>query len=149
MEKKPFDEILMKKLKSQHPEIKDCYIPERGEHRFVIISMIKEQAGQSKMLIQKVCEFLQPYLSVKFIVLCDSDVNVHDWNDIIWAVTTRMDPVRDSVKVACEENSTSILGLDATNKFKGEVLRDWGTPIVKDPGLVAKIDSIWDTLAIL
>ena len=81
--------------------------------------------------------------------MCDDDVNAQDWNDIIWAVTTRMDPDRDTTQVRGKAGSSSKLGLDATNKFESEATREWGTPIKKDPKLVAKVDEIWDQLGIL
>lgn len=89
------------------------------------------------------------YTDAKFVVLCDDDVNARDWNDIIWAITTRMDPARDTYVIPASNGTVSKLALDATNKFEGEVSREWGTPIHKDPKLVAKIDALWDELGIL
>lgn len=134
-------------LKQQHPEIVDLYLPLSANHQFVIASMKKERAGQSQTLLKHLWDFFAPYADIKFIILCDDDVNVQDWHDIIWAVTTRMDPLRDTVQVKC--SGSSKLGLDATNKFAPEVVREWGSPIKKDPQLVAKIDAIWHELGIL
>ncbi|EJL6396751.1 4-hydroxy-3-polyprenylbenzoate decarboxylase [Vibrio navarrensis] len=134
-------------LKQQHPEIVDLYLPPSANHQFVIASMRKERAGQSQTLLKHLWDFFAPYADIKFIILCDDDVNVQDWHDIIWAVTTRMDPLRDTVQVKC--SGSSKLGLDATNKFAPEVVREWGSPIKKDPQLVAKIDAIWHELGIL
>ncbi|MBE4575592.1 3-octaprenyl-4-hydroxybenzoate carboxy-lyase [Vibrio navarrensis] len=134
-------------LKQQHPEIVDLYLPPSANHQFVIASMKKERAGQSQTLLKHLWDFFAPYADIKFIILCDDDVNVQDWHDIIWAVTTRMDPLRDTVQVKC--SGSSKLGLDATNKFAPEVVREWGCPIKKDPQLVAKIDAIWHELGIL
>ncbi|KYN81369.1 3-octaprenyl-4-hydroxybenzoate carboxy-lyase [Vibrio cidicii] len=134
-------------LKQQHPEIVDLYFPPSANHQFVIASMKKERAGQSQTLLKHLWDFFAPYADIKFIILCDDDVNVQDWHDIIWAVTTRMDPLRDTVQVKC--SGSSKLGLDATNKFAPEVVREWGSPIKKDPQLVAKIDAIWHELGIL
>ncbi|EJL6400486.1 4-hydroxy-3-polyprenylbenzoate decarboxylase [Vibrio navarrensis] len=134
-------------LKQQHPEIVDIYLPPSANHQFVIASMKKERAGQSQTLLKHLWDFFAPYADIKFIILCDDDVNVQDWHDIIWAVTTRMDPLRDTVQVKC--SGSSKLGLDATNKFAPEVVREWGSPIKKDPQLVAKIDAIWHELGIL
>ncbi|WP_158132835.1 4-hydroxy-3-polyprenylbenzoate decarboxylase [Vibrio navarrensis] len=134
-------------LKQQHPEIVDLYLPPSANHQFVIASMKKERAGQSQTLLKHLWDFFAPYADIKFIILCDDDVNVQDWHDIIWAVTTRMDPLRDTVQVKC--SGSSKLGLDATNKFAPEVVREWGSPIKKDPQLVAKIDAIWHELGIL
>ncbi|WP_436322845.1 4-hydroxy-3-polyprenylbenzoate decarboxylase [Vibrio cidicii] len=134
-------------LKQQHPEIVDLYFPPSANHQFVIASMKKERAGQSQMLLKHLWDFFAPYADIKFIILCDDDVNVQDWHDIIWAVTTRMDPLRDTAQAKC--SGSSKLGLDATNKFAPEVVREWGSPIKKDPQLVAKIDAIWHELGIL
>ena len=134
-------------LKQQHPEIVDLYLPPSANYQFVIASMKKERAGQSQTLLKHLWDFFAPYADIKFIILCDDDVNVQDWHDIIWAVTTRMDPLRDTVQVKC--SGSSKLGLDATNKFAPEVVREWGSPIKKDPQLVAKIDAIWHELGIL
>ncbi|EMQ2878349.1 4-hydroxy-3-polyprenylbenzoate decarboxylase [Vibrio navarrensis] len=134
-------------MKQQHPEIVDLYFPPSANHQFVIASMKKERAGQSQTLLKHLWDFFAPYADIKFIILCDDDVNVQDWHDIIWAVTTRMDPLRDTVQVKC--SGSSKLGLDATNKFAPEVVREWGSPIKKDPQLVAKIDAIWHELGIL
>ena len=136
---------------SSNPEVVDFYIPESSHNNgFAIVTMNKSRAGQSMELAQKVEAFLLEHGEPKFVVLCDDDVNARDWNDIIWAVTTRMDPARDTKQVKPTENELSRLVLDATNKVEGEeVVREWGTPIKKDPQLVAKIDAFWDKLGIL
>lgn len=135
-------------FKRRHPEIEDIYLPPSAQNRMAIVSMRKYQAGESEQLLHSIWSFLAEYTDAKFVVLCDDDVNPHDWNDIIWAITTRMDPARDTFTVAAKDGVASKLGLDATNKFEGEVTREWGTPIKKDPKLVAKIDDIWDQLGI-
>ncbi|KGY10899.1 3-octaprenyl-4-hydroxybenzoate carboxy-lyase [Vibrio tubiashii] len=138
----------LKEFIAQHPELIDIYIPSSAiNNSFAVVTMNKQKAGQSQQLAEKVEQFLVERGTPKFIVVCDDDVNASDWNDIIWAVTTRMDPERDTKQVASGETR---LVLDATNKVEGEeVSREWGTPINKDPQLVAKIDAIWDKLGIL
>ncbi|MGR5134636.1 4-hydroxy-3-polyprenylbenzoate decarboxylase [Vibrio alfacsensis] len=136
-------------LKQQRPEIVDIYLPATASNQFAVVTMKKDQAGQSQALMECLWDFFAQYTDNKFIILCDDDVNARDWNDIIWAVTTRMDPDRDTIQVHGKTNSSSKLGLDATNKFESEVTREWGTPIKKDPKLVAKVDEIWDQLGIL
>ncbi|MCC4226296.1 4-hydroxy-3-polyprenylbenzoate decarboxylase [Vibrio campbellii] len=136
-------------LKQQRPEIVDIYLPATASSQFAVVTMKKDQAGQSQALMEYLWEFFAQYTDNKFIILCDDDVNARDWNDIIWAVTTRMDPDRDTTQVRGKAGSSSKLGLDATNKFESEVTREWGTPIKKDPKLVAKVDEIWDQLGIL
>ncbi|WP_443084065.1 hypothetical protein [Vibrio sp. V37_P2S8PM304] len=127
----------------------DIHLPQGAQQRFVLVSMKKDAAGQSRALLDTLWPWLQPLSDARFVVLCDDDVNVRDWNDVIWAITTRMDPARDTIQYPATEGQSSKLALDATNKFDGEVQREWGTPIQKDPQLVAKIDAIWDKLGIL
>jgi 4-hydroxy-3-polyprenylbenzoate decarboxylase len=106
-----------------------------------------------------VWSFLSLFTDAKFVIVCDDDVNVRDWNDVIWAITTRMDPSRDTFLIAntpidpLDSTSSAIglgskMGLDATNKWQGETAREWGTPITKDPEIVAKVDAIWNELGI-
>ena len=92
-------EDTLEKLREAFPEIIDISMPSSGTSAFVIISMLKEHAGQSQSLLKSIWEFSQQNLDARFVILCDDDVNVHDWNDIIWAITTRMDPLRDATIV--------------------------------------------------
>ncbi len=139
----------IEEFKRRFPQVEDIYFPPTSENRIAIVSMRKYSAGESKALLEAVWTFLAEYTDAKFVVLCDDDVNARDWNDIIWAITTRMDPARDTYVIPAQNGAVSKLGLDATNKFEGEVSREWGTPIHKDPKLVEKIDAIWDELGIL
>ena len=140
---------LIDAVKLQYPRIRDIHLPESAQGRFVLINMEKDEAGQSEDVLQAVINALSECHDVKFIALFDLDVNIHDWKDVIWAITTRMDPERDSLRVKAAGGRSSLLAMDATNKFNGEVQREWGTPIKKDPKLVAKIDELWDELDIL
>jgi 4-hydroxy-3-polyprenylbenzoate decarboxylase len=126
----------------------DLYLPESAHNQFALVAMEKVQAGQSQRILEAVWQFLSQFAHVKFVVLCDDDVNVRDWNDVIWAITTRMDPARDTVSDKNHNTFVSQLGFDATNKFVGEVEREWGTPIKKDPQLVTKVDQMWPLLKI-
>ncbi|WP_333706267.1 4-hydroxy-3-polyprenylbenzoate decarboxylase [Vibrio hepatarius] len=142
-------EAQLVELKSQYPEIIDVALPaSAGNDRFAIVSMHKTQAHQSKQVLNGIWEFLAQFTDAKFVILCDEDVNVHDWNDVIWAMTTRMDPARDTLQIAAKDGRSSKLGLDATNKLAGEVQREWGIPIKKDPQLVAQVDAKWSKLGI-
>ncbi len=142
-------EAQLVELKSQYPEIIDVALPaSAGNDRFAIVSMHKTQAHQSKQVLNGIWEFLAQFTDAKFAILCDEDVNVHDWNDVIWAMTTRMDPARDTLQIAAKDGRSSKLGLDATNKLAGEVQREWGIPIKKDPQLVAQVDAKWSKLGI-
>ncbi|GLT18988.1 3-octaprenyl-4-hydroxybenzoate carboxy-lyase [Vibrio zhanjiangensis] len=139
----------LEKLYQSCPEIVDIAVHEsEGVSRFVILSMVKTQAMQSRLVLDGVWAFLIQHTNAKFVVLCDEDVNVHDWNDIIWAITTRMDPSRDTFQVEAKNGQSSKLALDATKKFAGEVTRDWGVPIKKDPSLVAQVDAKWSKLGL-
>ena len=143
------DSEALARFKSDNPEVVDIALPSSAQNdRFVIISMRKNQSGQSRQLMEKVWTWLEQYTDSKFAILCDEDVDVHDWNDVIWAMTTRMDPARDTVQIRAENGRCSKLGLDATNKFAGEVNREWGIPIKKDPQLVAQVDAKWSKLGI-
>ncbi len=136
-------------FKLQQPLVREVYLPCAANNRFALIDINKTQVGETQAVMASVLAFLEPYADVKFVVLCDGDVNIRDWHDIIWAITTRMDPARDTVRIPAQNGQVSKLVLDATNKLESEVQREWGTPIKKDPQLVAKIDAIWDELSIL
>ncbi|ENM5770247.1 4-hydroxy-3-polyprenylbenzoate decarboxylase [Vibrio mimicus] len=127
------------------PEIIDVALPESAHGQLVLLLINKQEAGQGQKILERVIDCLSAYHPPKFVILCDDDVNIHDWNDVIWAMTTRMDPARDSLRIA----NRDLLCFDATNKLPNEVQREWGTPIRKDPTLVAKIDSLWDKLGIV
>ncbi|ENM5763157.1 4-hydroxy-3-polyprenylbenzoate decarboxylase [Vibrio mimicus] len=127
------------------PEIIDVALPESAHGQLVLLLINKQEAGQGQKILERVIDCLSAYHPPKFVILCDDDVNIHDWNDVIWAMTTRMDPARDSLHIA----NRDLLCFDATNKLPNEVEREWGTPIRKDPTLVAKIDTLWDKLGIV
>ncbi|ENM5898533.1 4-hydroxy-3-polyprenylbenzoate decarboxylase [Vibrio mimicus] len=127
------------------PEIIDVALPESAHGQLVLLLINKQEAGQGQKILERVIDCLSAYHPPKFVILCDDDVNIHDWNDVIWAMTTRMDPARDSLHIA----NRDLLCFDATNKLPNEVEREWGTPIRKDPTLVAKIDTLWNKLGIV
>ncbi|GAA0474851.1 MULTISPECIES: 4-hydroxy-3-polyprenylbenzoate decarboxylase [Tatumella] len=154
------NEVLVPILIKQFPEIVDFYLPPEGcSYRLAVVTMKKQYAGHAKRVMFGVWSFLRQFMYTKFVIVCDDDVNARDWNDVIWAITTRMDPARDTVIV---ENTPidyldfaspvsglgSKMGMDATNKWPGETDREWGRPIVKDPKVTARVDEIWDELAI-
>jgi 3-polyprenyl-4-hydroxybenzoate decarboxylase len=125
--------------------------------RLALVSMKKQYAGHAKRVMFGVWSFLRQFMYTKFIVVVDDDVNLRDWKEVIWAITTRVDPARDTVMV---ENTPidyldfaspvsglgSKMGIDATNKWPGETTREWGQPIVMDTAVKAKVDAMWDTL---
>ncbi|RAT16348.1 MULTISPECIES: 4-hydroxy-3-polyprenylbenzoate decarboxylase [Lonsdalea] len=154
------NEVFVPLLQKQFPEIVDFYLPPEGcSYRLAVVTMKKQYAGHAKRVMMGVWSFLRQFMYTKFVIVCDDDINARDWKDVIWAITTRMDPARDTLLV---ENTPidyldfaspisglgSKMGLDATNKWPGETQREWGEPITKDPQVVARIDAIWDELAI-
>ena len=154
------NEVLVPLLQRQFPEIVDFYLPPEGcSYRMAIVTIKKQYPGHAKRVMFGVWSFLRQFMYTKFVIVCDDDVNARDWNDVIWAITTRMDPARDTVLV---ENTPidyldfaspvsglgSKMGMDATNKMGGETTREWGRPIVKDPAVIQKIDDIWDQLGL-
>ena len=122
-----------------------------------VVSIKKQYPGHAKRVMFGVWSFLRQFMYTKFVIICDDDVNVRDWNDVIWAMTTRMDPARDTLLV---ENTPidyldfaspvsglgSKMGMDATNKWPGETDREWGRAIVKDDDIVKKVDAMWQEL---
>ncbi|PAS03689.1 4-hydroxy-3-polyprenylbenzoate decarboxylase [Vibrio cholerae] len=136
---------VLKACLSDEADVLDVALPEAANGKLVLLLINKQEAGQAQQLLQRVVDKLNGDSPLKFVILCDDDVNIHDWNDVIWAITTRMDPARDSLRIVDQD----LICFDATNKLPDEVEREWGTPIRKDPKLVAKIDSLWDELDIV
>ncbi len=154
------NEVFVPILQKQFPEISDFYLPAEGcSYRLAVVTMKKQYAGQAKRVMLGIWSFLRQFMYTKFIIVTDDDVNARDWNDVIWAMTTRMDPRRDCVFI---DNSPidyldfaspvsglgSKIGFDATNKFPGETTREWGLPIAMDEGTKQHIDDIWDSLGL-
>jgi 4-hydroxy-3-polyprenylbenzoate decarboxylase len=154
------NEVFVPLLQKQFPEIADFYLPPEGcSYRMAVISIRKQYAGHAKRVMFGVWSFLRQFMYTKFIVVVDDDIDVRDWKGVIWAITTRMDPVRDTLLV---ENTPidyldfaspvsglgGKMGLDATNKWPGETRREWGTPIVMDAAVKAKVDTMWDELGL-
>ena len=154
------NEVFVPILQKQFPEIVDFYLPPEGcSYRLAVVSMKKQYPGHAKRLMFGIWSFLRQFMYTKFVIVTDEDVNVRDWNDVIWAMTTRMDPVRDTTLV---ENTPidyldfaspvsglgGKIGFDATNKWPGETAREWGRPIEMDAAVKARVDAIWDELGI-
>jgi len=154
------NEVVIPLLQKQFPEIVDFYLPPEGcSYRLAVITMRKEYPGHAKRVMFGAWSFLRQFMYTKFIIVTDDDVNARDWKDVIWAMTTRMDPQRDSVFVdntpidyldfaSPVSGLGSKVGFDATNKWPGETEREWGEPIVMDPAVKARVDSLWDELGI-
>ncbi|MAY41835.1 MULTISPECIES: 4-hydroxy-3-polyprenylbenzoate decarboxylase [unclassified Neptuniibacter] len=155
------NEVFVPILQKQFPEIVDFYLPPEGcSYRMAVVTIKKQYPGHAKRIMLGVWSFLRQFMYTKFVIVCDDDVNARDWNDVIWAITTRMDPQRDTVMIdntpidyldfaSPVSGLGSKMGMDATNKWEGETTREWGVPIVMDPDVEEKIDAIWDELGIL
>jgi len=154
------NEVFVPILQKQFPEITDFYLPPEGcSYRMAVVSMKKQYSGHAKRVMMGVWSFLRQFMYTKFIIVVDNDVDVRNWNDVIWAITTRMDPIRDTTLVdntpidyldfaSPVSGLGSKMGMDATNKMPGETNREWGKPIKRDPKIVERIDEIWASLGI-
>ena len=153
-------EVFVPLLQKQFPEIQDFYLPPEGcSYRMAVVSIRKQYPGHAKRVMMGIWSFLRQFMYTKFIVVVDDDVDIRTWEDVIWAITTRMDPSRDTSIV---ENTPidyldfaspvsglgSKMGLDATNKMPGESNREWGKPISMTPEVKARIDNLWEDLGI-
>jgi len=155
------NEVFVPILQKQFPEITDFYLPPEGcSYRVAVVSMKKQYPGHAKRVMLGVWSFLRQFMYTKFVIVTDQDINVRDWKDVIWAMTTRMDPARDTTIIdntpidyldfaSPVSGLGSKIGFDATNKLPGETHREWGEPIVMDKDVKDKIDSLWDELDIL
>lgn len=155
------NEVFIPILQKQFPEIVDFYLPPEGcSYRLAVVSMKKQYAGHAKQVMMGVWSFLRQFMYTKFVIVCDDDINIRDWKDVIWAMTTRCDPARDTTMIEHTPidyldfaspiaGLGSKMGIDATNKWTGETTREWGTPIKKDPEVIKRIDDIWQSLDIL
>ena len=154
------NEVFVPILKKQFPEIVDFYLPPEGcSYRMAVVSMQKQYPGHAKRVMMGVWSFLRQFMYTKFVIVTDDDIDVRNWEDVIWAMTTRMDPVRDTVMI---ENTPidyldfaspvsglgSKMGLDATNKMPGETDREWGEPIAMDDKVKQRVDDLWNELGI-
>jgi 4-hydroxy-3-polyprenylbenzoate decarboxylase len=154
------NEVFVPLLQKQFPEIADFYLPPEGcSYRLAVVSMKKQYPGHAKRVMFGVWSFLRQFMYTKFILVTDDDVNIRDWQEVIWAITTRVDPARDTLLV---ENTPidyldfaspvsglgSKMGIDATNKWPGETQREWGTPIVMDAAVKQRVDELWPQLGL-
>ena len=154
------NEVFVPILQKQFPEIIDFYLPPEGcSYRMAVVSIKKQYPGHAKRVMLGVWSFLRQFMYTKFVIVVDDDINTRDWNDVIWAITTRMDPTRDTVLIdntpidyldfaSPVSGLGSKMGLDATNKWQGETSREWGTVIEQDPAITARVDAMWSELGI-
>ncbi len=154
------NEVFIPLLQKQFTEITDFYLPPEGcSYRMAIVQMKKSYAGHAKRVMFGVWSFLRQFMYTKFIVVVDEDVNIRDWKEVIWAITTRVDPVRDTTMVdntpidyldfaSPVSGLGSKMGIDATNKWPGETSREWGTTITMDDAVKKRVDQIWQELGL-
>lgn len=154
------NEVFVPLLQRQLPEIKDFYLPPEGcSYRLAVISIRKQYPGHAKRVMFGIWSILRQFMYTKFLVVVDDDIDTRDWKEVIWAMTTRMDPVRDTITV---ENTPidyldfaspvsglgGKLGMDATNKWPGETDREWGRPIQMRDDVKARVDQLWGSLGL-
>ena len=152
------NEVFVPLLAKQFPEILDFYLPPEGcSYRLAVVRMRKQYPGHARRVMFGIWSFLRQFMYTKFIIVCDEDIDVRNWKEVIWALTTRVDPARDSVLA---ENTPidyldfaspvsglgSKLGIDATDKWPGETSRRWGRPIVMDDEVKRRVDAMWREL---
>lgn len=154
------NEVFVPLIRRQFPEIVDFYLPPEGcSYRLAVVSIRKQYPGHAKRILFGLWSVLRQFMYTKFIVVVDEDIDARQWKEVIWAMTTRMDPVRDTLLV---ENTPidyldfaspvsglgGKMGLDATNKWPGETEREWGRPIVMSDEVRKRVDAMWDSLGI-
>ena len=154
------NEVFVPLLQKQYPEIVDFYLPPEGcSYRMAIVSIKKAYPGHAKRIMFGIWSFLRQFMYTKTIIVVDDDIDIRDWKEVVWAMTTRMDATRDTTLV---DNTPidyldfaspvaglgSKMGLDATNKWPGETNREWGRPIVMDDGVKKKVDAMWSDLGL-
>lgn len=152
------NEVFIPLLQKQFPEIVDFYLPPEGcSYRLAVVTIKKQYPGHAKRIMMAVWSFLRQFMYTKFVIVCDDDINARNWQDVIWAMTTRMDPLRDTVMI---DNTPidyldfaspisglgSKMGLDATSKWAGETQREWGKAITMDKEVLQRVDDYWPLL---
>ena len=152
------NEVFVPLLQKQFPEITDFYLPPEGcSYRLACVSMKKQYPGHAKRVMFGIWSFLRQFMYTKFIIITDDDVNIRDWKEVIWALTTRVDPQRDTLIAANTPidyldfaspvaGLGSKMGIDATNKWPAETARQWGAPIQMDDATKRRIDALWGVL---
>ena len=154
------NEVFVPLLQKQFPEISDFYLPPEGcSYRIAVVALRKQYSGHAKRVMFGVWSFLRQFMYTKFVVVTDDDVDIRDWKDVIWAITTRVDPARDTLLVESTpidyldfaspvSGLGSKMGIDATNKWPGETARAWGKPIAMDAAVKARVDALWRELGL-
>lgn len=154
------NEVFIPLLQKQFPEIVDFYLPPEGcSYRLAVVTIKKQYPGHAKRIMMAVWSFLRQFMYTKFVIVCDDDINARNWQDVIWAMTTRMDPARDTVMIdntpidyldfaSPVSGLGSKMGMDATSKWVGETTREWGKPITMDDEALKTVNDYWHQLGI-
>ena len=154
------NEVLIPLLQKQFPEIVDFYLPPEGcSYRLAIVRIKKQFPGHAKQVMMGVWSYLRQFMYTKFVIVVDDDIQIRDWKEVIWAITTRVDPLRDAWLIdnspidyldfaSPKSGLGSKMGLDATHKWPGEVTREWGRAIQQSPDVIQKIDELWGSLGL-
>ncbi len=154
------NEVFIPLLQKQFPEIVDFYLPPEGcSYRVAVVTIHKQYPGHAKRVMMGVWSFLRQFMYTKFVIVTDADIDARNWQDVVWALSTRMDAARDTVIV----DNTPIdyldfaspvsglgakMGLDATHKWPAETQREWGRPIAMDSAVKARVDELWSQLGL-
>ena len=154
------NEVFIPLLQKQFPEIIDFYLPPEGcSYRLAVVTIKKQYPGHAKRIMMAVWSFLRQFMYTKFVIVCDDDIDARNWSDVVWAMTTRMDPLRDTVMIdntpidyldfaSPVSGLGSKMGLDATSKWPGETQREWGKAITMDEDIVKRVNDYWSSLGI-
>ena len=154
------NEVFVPLLQKQFPEIVDFYLPPEGcSYRLAVVTIKKQYPGHAKRIMMAVWSFLRQFMYTKFVIVCDDDIDARNWTDVIWAITTRMDPMRDTVMMdntpidyldfaSPVSGLGSKMGMDATNKWAGETQREWGESIIMDSDVLNTVNNYWHELGI-
>jgi 4-hydroxy-3-polyprenylbenzoate decarboxylase len=154
------NEVFIPLLQQQFPEIVDFYLPPEGcSYRVAVVSIKKAYPGHAKRVMMGIWSFLRQFVYTKWVIVVDDDINIRDWKDVIWAISTRMDPVRDLTMIentpidyldfaSPESGIGGKTGLDATNKWPGETSREWGKKIVMEQVVIDKVNAMWEQMGL-
>lgn len=154
------NEVFIPLLQKQFPEIVDFYLPPEGcSYRLAVVTIKKQYPGHAKRVMMAVWSFLRQFMYTKFVIVCDDDINARHWPDVVWAMTTRMDPIRDTVLMdntpidyldfaSPVSGLGSKMGMDATSKWPGETQREWGRAIMMDEDVLQRVDAFWSQLGL-
>lgn len=154
------NEVFIPLLQQQFPEIVDFYLPPEGcSYRVAVVSIKKAYPGHAKRVMMGIWSFLRQFVYTKWVIVVDDDINIRDWKDVVWAISTRMDPVRDLTMIentpidyldfaSPESGIGGKTGLDATNKWPGETSREWGKKIVMEQVVIDKVNAMWEQMGL-